>query len=206
MTVAESPLNDPFLKGSPLTKLLGGVQRPHKVFRIGGRLEGVDLALRSVSVEETELAHADAIKRMTSLGGWTRDDFLNDTGEALFAQELRLQLLARALVDPQDPSKTFAQSADELRRYLEADEVVAIFDEFTTFQRSRSPLREAKTLDEVREVADSLGKGLIAETSLQRYDAPTLRVIAIELAAWARKRTRPSSSDTSPPTDSSPAS
>lgn len=198
------PLKDPFLKGSPITKLLGGTQRPHKVFRIAGRLEGTDLAVRSISVEEGEVAHADAMKRMTALGGWTREDFLNDVGEALFHQEMRLQVLARAMVDPQDPSKPFAASADELRRHLEADEVSAIFDEFSTFQKSRSPLREAKSLDEVREVADSLGKGLIAETSLQRYDAPTLRAIAIELAAWARTRTRLSSSPTSPPTDSSP--
>ncbi len=201
--MADSPLNDPFLKGSPITKLLGGTTRPHKVFRISGRLEGYDLAVRAISVEETEIAHAEAIKRMTSLGGWTREDFLNDTGEALFSQELRLQILARAMVDPQDANRAFAQSADELRRYLEADEVSAIFDEFTVFQRSRSPLREARSLEEVREVADSLGKGLIAETSLQRYDAPTLRAIAIELAAWARARTRPSSSATSPQTSSS---
>mgnify|MGYP000337805842 CR=1 FL=1 len=62
--MADSPLNDPFLKGSPITKLLGGTTRPHKVFRISGRLEGYDLAVRAISVEETEIAHAEAIKRI----------------------------------------------------------------------------------------------------------------------------------------------
>ena len=116
---------------------------------------------------------------------------------------MRLQVLARAMVDPQDTSKPFAASADELRRHLEADEVSAIFDGSPRSRASRSPLRGEVSGRGGRD-ADSLGKGLIAETSLQRYDAPTLRAIVIELVAWARTRTRPNSSDTSPQTSSSP--
>ena len=194
---------DRFLKGSDLAKLLAGKQRPTRTFQLeAGRFAGQDLCLRALSLEEAEAANADAIKQLTSRAGWTREDFFNDAGTAIYHQELRLQVIARALVSPRDPSVSFAKDADEARKILEPDEVMAIYEIYAEFQEERSPIRRAKTWAEVEGMADALGKGLISPGSLPRYDSTTLRGIITSLVEWARKRTKPSSSDTSPPTDS----
>lgn len=211
MTVADAadPTRDPFLKGSKLAKLCAGRQRPHRVFRLEhGSLASTDLAVRTLTAEETDAAYAATTKRLTERGGWTRDDFLNDAGESTFQLELKVQYIARAMVDPEDPSKPFAANADEVRRQMEPDDINAVFDELTAFQLERSPLRRAKTWAEVEEVADSLGKGLILPTALQRYDNTSLRLTITALVDALRKRTKLNSSDASPPNgspdDSSP--
>lgn len=200
--MAESDDDTRFLKGSDLAKLLAGKERATRTFQIEGRLAGQDLCVRALSLDESEQANSEAIKHLSARCNWTREDFFNDSGAAIYHQEVRLQIIARALVSPKDTSRTFAKDADEARKILEPDEVLAIFEVYCEFQEERSPIRRAKTWAEVEAAADALGKGLTSVESLPRYDSTTLRAIITSLVAWARTRTRPSSSDTSPPTDS----
>ena len=204
---------DAFIKGSKLSKLLAGRSRPVREFTIeivrDAGPESLRLAVRTLSAEEIATAQMDARRWLTSTGGWTTEDLLSDTGDALLNLETMVQILARALVDPDNHDLPFAaaeKGAAEVRKCFDADEIRACFDEYSRHMQDRSPFRALKTLDEVREVADALGKGLTAPTALQRYDATTLQRIIIELVAQATKRTTLTSSDTSPPTSSPHAS
>jgi hypothetical protein len=131
-----------------------------------------------------------------------REDLIGDAGDAVLNLEVMVQILARALVDPDRTDAPFAADAAELRRCFDVDEVRACFDEYTAHALERSPFRHLKTLAEVREVADALGKGLTQPTSLQRFDTTTLRLIITSLVERAARWTTPNSSATTPPTDS----
>lgn len=206
---------DRFLKGSKLSKLLAGRPRPARRFEIevvrDAGPETLKLAVRALSAQEFAQAQAAATKWLTSTGGWTREDLMSDAGDALLNLETMVQVLARALVDPDNTDLPLAspagdEGAAEVRKLFDVAEIRACFDEYRANETERSPFRLLKTLDEVREVADALGKGLTAPTSLQRYDATTLRLIITALVDRARRWTTPSSSDTSPPTPSPDAS
>lgn len=206
--------DDRFLKGSKLSKLLAGRERPWRRFDLqvtrDATTQTVTLGVRTLSVHEQEQAHAEAIKWLVGTGGWVREDLVGDAGDATLNLEVMTQTLARALVDPDEPTKPFAADAAELRRCFEVDEVVACFEEYNAWCVERSPMRHAKNIAEVREIADALGKGLMASTALMRFDATTLRSIITELVAPRATWTKPSSSATSQPSasreDSSPSS
>lgn len=202
---------DRFLRGSKLSKLLAGRSRPARHFDLevarDKGAETIKLAVRVLSAQEFEQAQAAAVKWLTATGGWSREDVMGDAGDALLNLEVMVQVLARALVDPENPDLPLAavaadEGAAEVRRMFDVDEIRACFDEYRTHETERSPFRALKTLADVREVADALGKGLMEPTSLQRYDATTLRLIISALTARARRWMMPSSSDTSPPTSS----
>ncbi len=203
-----------YLKGSKLSKLLAGRERPVRRFdlevvRESGP-ETLRLAVRTLSTEEQAKAHAEATKFLTGLGGWRSEDILTDLGNSILNLEVMVQTLALALVDPERPSSSLAADAAEVRRCFDVDELRACFDEYERHALERSPFRHLKTLAEVREVADALGKGLMQPTSLQRYDVNSLQLIITSLVDPRRRWTTPSSSDTSPPPaspdDSSPNS
>lgn len=201
---------DKFRVGSGLAKLLAGRARPHKVFSLDvTRADGtqsITLAVRSLSAGDATRAHAEAVKWLTGTGGWQREDLLGDAGDAILNLEVMVQTLALALVDPEKPDVAFAADAAEVRRFFEVDEIRAAWDEYSAWATERSPFRALKTLDEVREVADALGKGQASPTSLPRYDVTSLRAIITALVDRRARWTTPSSSDTSPPTDSPEAS
>lgn len=206
---------DKFLKGSKLTKLLAGRSRPVREFSVevvrDAGPEPLRLAVRTLSAEEIAAAQMAARRWLTSTGGWSTEDLLSDTGDALLNLETMVQILARALVDPDNHELPFASAegaaaAAEVRKCFDADEIRACFDEYSRHAQDRSPFRKLKTLDEVREVADALGKGLTAPTALQRFDATSLQLIITELAARVTKLTTRTSSATSPPTSSPPDS
>lgn len=198
--------DDRFLKGSKLSKLLAGRERPWKRFTLEivreSGPERLEIGVRTLTAQDQEEAHAEAVKWLVSMGGWMREDLVGDTGDAVVVLETMVQTLARALVDPDEPSKPFAKDAGELRRCLDVDEIRVCFDEFNAWSLERSPLRYAKSLAEIKEVADALGKGLMGPTALTRFDATTLRSIITELVARRATQTRPNSSDTSSPTAS----
>lgn len=201
---------DRFLKGSRLAKLLAGRARPHRVFTLevvrDAGPEAIILAVRAVSAEEQATAQADAVRWLTSTGGWSREDLLSETGDAMLNLAVMCEVLSRSLVCHDAPDQQFAASSAEIRRVFEVDEIRACFEEFAAFQRERSPFRHMKSLAEVREVADALGKGLISPTNLPRYDSTTLRDIITTLVARGASAMTESSSATSPPTGSSEGS
>jgi hypothetical protein len=192
--------------GSPLAKLLAGRVRPHKTFsveiaRADGRVT-LPLAMRSLTAEDAERAHADAIKWLVSTGGWQREDLIGDACDAILNLEVMVQTLTRALVDPERPDVAFAVDAAEVRRFFEVDEIRAVWDEYATWSQERSPFRSLKTLAEVKEVADALGKGQASMTSLPRYEYATLRLIITALVGQRATWTTASSSGISQPNDS----
>jgi len=202
------------LKGSKLSRLMAGRERPVRRFSVEvvreSGPESLALAVRTLSAHEQEQAHAEAVKWLVGTGGWMREDLIGDAGDAVLNLEVMVQILARALVDPDKTDTPFAADAAELRRCFDVDEVRACFDEYTAHALERSPFRNLKTLAEVREVADALGKGLTQPTSLQRFDTTTLRLIITSLVDRAARWTTPNSSATTPPiaspADSSPTS
>jgi len=202
------------LKGSKLSRLMAGRERPVRRFSVEvvreSGPESLALAVRTLSPHEQEQAHAEAVKWLVGTGGWMREDLIGDAGDAVLNLEVMVQILARALVDPDKTDTPFAADAAELRRCFDVDEVRACFDEYTAHALERSPFRNLKTLAEVREVADALGKGLTQPTSLQRFDTTTLRLIITSLVDRAARWTTPNSSATTPPiaspADSSPTS
>jgi len=193
---------------------MAGRERPTRRFTVEvvreSGPESLALAVRTLSAHEQEQAHAEAVKWLVGTGGWMREDLIGDAGDAVLNLEVMVQILARALVDPDKTDTPFAADAAELRRCFDVDEVRACFDEYTAHALERSPFRNLKTLAEVREVADALGKGLTQPTSLQRFDTTTLRLIITSLVDRAARWTTPNSSATTPPiaspADSSPTS
>mgnify|MGYP000334775224 FL=1 len=200
------------LAGStPLARLLGGYMPPRKRFTLDVlRCDAAGapvtitlrLAVRAISVEETEEAHAEAVKYLTTKGGHTREDFITSQGDSIMEVELMTQVLARALMDHDDLRAPFAKDAAALRGALFTDEIEACFREYSAWQAERSPIRALRSADELREVVDALGKGRVERTSLLRFDVISLTDIALSLADRVQKQTRPSSSDTSPPSES----
>lgn len=199
---------DRFVKDtrSPLAKLLGDAPVAHRKVEgfegAGGRFKGVSLSLVALSGDVQERATSDAAKHLVSVG-FNREDLYTEIGEGLFGYEIKVQLLSRALRDGNDPTRTFAESADELRKTLEADEVAALFEHLLDYQEERSPLSRARSWEEVEALLVAVGKGLAPPTSLNSYDAASLRFMLRELAARWVTLMKPPSSDTSLPSDSS---
>lgn len=194
--------------GSPLSRLLGGYLPPRKKFTldvlrcndVGAPVTiTLPMAARALSVEETEEAHAAAIQWLVSKGGHQREDLIGSTGDSILECELMVQLLSRALMDPERLREPFAKDAAALRAAFFTDEIDVCFREYSAFQAERSPLRNIRSAEELREVVDALGKGLGSSINLLRYDAISLCSITHSLAALVSTQTRPSSSDTSQP-------
>jgi len=196
---------------SPLSRLLGGFLPPrkrftHDVLRCDdtGALKTITLrlAVRAITVEETEEAHAEAVKYLTTKGGHSREDFITSQGDSIMEAELMTQILARALMDPDNLREPFAKDAAALRGVFFTDELEACFREYSSWQAERSPIRALRSADELREVVDALGKGQMERGSLLRFDVISLSDIALSLADRVQRLTRPSSSDTSSPSES----
>lgn len=199
---------DRFVKDtrSPLAKLLGDAPVAHRKVEgfegAGGRFKGVPLSLVALSGDVQERATSDAAKHLVAVG-FNREDLYTEIGEGLFGYEIKVRLLSRALRDGNDPTRLFAESADELRKTLEADEVAALFEHLLDYQEERSPLSRARSWEEVEALLVAVGKGLAPGTSLNSFDAASLRFMLRELAARWVTLTKPPSSDTSLPSDSS---
>lgn len=222
-----SPTRDPNAGRLAITQLLGGRRRPHKRFVLGisrdaERLD-MEFAVRALSVEEQQTARAEALRYLTATCGWSREDLVTETGETALNLEIMVQLLARALVDPENPDapcaadlsatmsgatapEAWREAASRVRKLLDADEVNACFEHLVAFQVERSPLDSAKSVAEIKEMVEALGKGLLAPSRLARCDRTTLTRIIDALAAEKRTWTTPSSSATSPVTSSPEAS
>ena len=198
-------------KGSPLAKLLDGRPRPFK--RIEGfegcdaRLKGAPLAVVALSGAATEQATTDAVKHLLSIGH-IREDLYTEIGEGVFAWEIKLQFLAKALhvVGPKDELTLFAADATELRAALETDEVSALYEYLGAYQDERSPISRARSWAQVEDELEAVGKGWTDGTSLKRYDSNSLRFMLRELAFRHFSPTSQPSSDTSPSSDTDPSS
>lgn len=190
-------------KRSGLAKALGAGAIPVRVLDgLRGRLEGVAVAVRALPLGEVQKATAAAIRYLTEECGFKEEHLYTELGEGVLDAETKVQLLARALVEPDVPTQTLASSVEELRALLEPDEVSLLFNEFVAWQEERSPLSRAKSWEEVESFVEALGKGRAPTTRLNAYDSSSLRFMLTELAYLHFSPTSPPSSDTSPSSES----
>jgi hypothetical protein len=193
---------------SGLAKLVGDGPVPHRAFPFpgaGGRFgEGTRFAVRALDAESKSRALANAVTWLTTKGGWTRDALYEQNGAAVLDLECKVQVLARALVQPDDARKAFVSGPDELRKLLESDEIAALFEQYLDYEEERSPLAKLRSWEEVEPALVAVGKGYATKTSLLRFDSATrlymLHCMAEQLFGTP---TTPPSSDTSPASDSS---
>lgn len=196
--------------GAKLSQLLGGFAAPHRKFSIAllrANMSGAPVtvnaafAVRALTTGDEEDAHAEAIKFLLTKGAHQREDLIGDSGDSVLRAELMVQLMARALVDPDKPT-TPVGDAGLIRGLLFADELEVCFREYLDFQAERSPIRSLRTRAELDEVIAALGKGRTGEINLQRFDVVSLCSMVRTLAVSVATLTRPNSSDTSPPNES----
>jgi len=191
---------------SSLRELLAGTKIPHVVQPLQGAawgaLAGQRVGLRSlpsgVLVEATGAAIA-----------WCRDvakiderHLYNETGEEALDLEIKVQILAKGLVQPDAPDKPFTEGPADVRELLTPEQVTWLFDRWSAWQRERSPYEVLADEAKIEEVAEALGKGFASPTSLTSYDFGTLRRISLSLVARLRKLTTESSSASKSGTES----
>ena len=188
---------------SPLRRALGasasGVGAVEVVGFDGGgaRVRGGPLARRALAAGEAIRVRTDAHAYLTRQCALSEDAVgYSDAGRALHEFETKLRTIALALVDPSTglPVCVNAKNeadADEARTLLESDEIAGLFELFVDWTNERSPL-QSKTAEEVEAVVEAMGKATTPLSSLNGYDAATLRSIVIALV------NRPSAQTTAP--------
>ncbi len=197
---------------SPLRRALGasasgvGAVKVIEFDGCGGRLRGVPIALRTLTAGESIKVRTDAHAYLTRQCGLSEDAVgYSDAGRALHEFETKLRTIALALVDPSTGAPVCVNAkgeadADEARTLLESDEVAGLFEMFVDWTNERSPI-QSKTAEEVEDLIEALGKATTPTSSLNGFDAATLRCIARALVDRLRAQTSSRSSPTSPSTD-----
>lgn len=194
-----SESGEKYLRGSWLAKLMSVHTRPHRVFTITeGRLKGTTFAVRWLSAEDHTKSIDEARKYLIENGKWDPVDLYTGAGANRLEFESQIQLISRALVDPDAPDTQACAGPEDVRKRLDADEVRRIYDEWDDFQAERSPWRRWKDAAAFEADVDSLGKGLMSEAWLRCFDSASLRSIVQSLVSRLRTQTKDSSADTSP--------
>jgi len=197
---------------SPLRKALGasasgvGAVKVIDFAGCGRRLDGVPLALRTLTAGEDLRVRAEAHAYLVQRLKLSEDAVgYSDAGRAMLDFEVKLRTITLALVEPSGHTPVCANAkgeadADEARTLLESNEIAALFELFVDWTNERSPL-QSKTAEEVDAIVDALGKATMPLSALNGFDAATLRSIARAQAARQRAQTSSRSSDTSPSSD-----
>lgn len=191
---------------SSLRELLAGAKVPHVVQPLQGAawgpLAGQRVGLRSLPSGLLLEATGAAIAWCRDVARLDERHLYSETGEEALDLETKVQILSRALVQPDAPDKSFVEGPADVRELLTPEQVTWLFDRWSLFQRERSPYEVLADEAKIEEVAEALGKGFAPPTSLTSYDFGTLRRITLSLVARLRKLTTPSSSASSSGTDS----
>jgi len=194
---------------SPLRRALGasasgvGAVKVIEFDGCGGRLRGVPIALRTLTAGESIKVRTDAHAYLTRQCGLSEDAVgYSDAGRALHEFETKLRTIALALVDPSTGAPVCVNAkgeadADEARTLLESDEVAGLFEMFVDWTNERSPI-QSKTAEEVEALIEAMGKATMPLSSLNGYDAATLRFIARALVGRLQAQTSSRYSPTSP--------
>lgn len=211
-----NPALDRFVRDerSPLEQMLGTQTVPHQVVEgfegAGGRFAGKRIAVRALSAHERVQAFSEAFKFLTRECGFEREDLYVGRGAEVLDFEAMVRALAFGLVVPAaskgEQPRQLVKNADEVRRKFEDDEINVLFNHLIEYSASRSPLQASQSWEEVEGFLTALGKGLASKTSLSRFAVATLRFMLHELACRHFSPTKPSSSDTSTPSDSGASS
>jgi hypothetical protein len=174
---------------SPLRALLGGEARPLKVVNFPGTQAPVGLwVLRHLENTQARLACLKYVEKTLEA---SLLDVERDTD--IVREETRVQVLFRALRDPEQPERAFAAEPGELRELLTGDQRDALWQLYLEWVDERSPIRRFQSAEEVDAFIDAVGKGSIETTTLGDYDIGSLLFALRRLAT----STRPSSSGSS---------
>ncbi len=193
---------------SPLRRALGasasgvGAVKVIEFDGCGGRLRGVPLALRTLTAGESIRVRTEAHAYLTRQCALSEDAVgYSDAGRALHEFETKLRTIALALVDPSTGAPVCVNvkgdaDADEARTLLEGDEIAGLFELFIDWTNERSPI-QSKTAEEVEALVEAMGKATTPLSSLNGYDAATLRFIARALVGRLQTQTSSRYSPTS---------
>jgi hypothetical protein len=190
------------LDGQPslLAKLFaGGAARPLRVTEFPGTTTPV--GLWELKRYEADEATIDAVAFLESI---KIPDAAIAADPTIADAERRVQILFRALRDPQAPERPFCGSPTELRTLLTADQIDALFDQYLDLLEERNPKAKLRSPEEVDGLISVWGKlDSTARASICSYDGGSLRSIALLLAARCLKQMQASSSPASFSNDSS---
>lgn len=199
-----SPSIESMVKGpSPLSRLLGDGVRPIKIVQFPGeRGEAYKLQVGIYNLfdSETRSARIDAMEYLSTKLKLTEMHLARDP--SLGEEEVKSQLLFRALRDAANPVMPFATDVQQLRDRITPDEREALFAAYLEFVDERSPMKHIKSSTEVDELISALSKPSLGERSLTSYDSASLRSIVMSLVDRCVKLTKQLSSDSSPVSDS----
>lgn len=188
---------------STLRELLGGAAVVTRTLTLGeglpperaeaawGPLAGHAVAIRALPAGTHVECVAAALAFLVEERKMDRDDVYGGLGSSAVDLEYKVQVLARALVVADGKGTTpWAESAAEVRALLpSADHVSWLYERHLEWQRERSPYDTLRDDAAIQEVAVALGKGYRSPTSLNGYDAATLRSIVTALADLHSKLT-----------------
>jgi hypothetical protein len=104
-----------------------------------------------------------------------------------YADEVTLQILARALRDPDDIGKPLAESVADLRDNTTSDERAAIFDLYVELQREVDPARAEMTEADALEILEHVKK----KDSTRLVDIGSSRLASFLLFMASRQWTLP---------------
>lgn len=113
----------------------------------------IDVALRALSNADIQHAMFEAEAHFKK-----NEIELSLSTAELFEDEQTTQILARALRDPEDPSKPFAKDADELRRLITRDEKDILVDSYNAFIKEVSPSGKVLSESEIKDLFERLKK------------------------------------------------
>lgn len=118
-------------------------------------MEELRLVVVPLFVDELQQAHAEAEERFRELGIevtlLTADDFTS---------ELHLQILSRALRDPEDSElrTPMFRGASELRSNSTADERTLLVDEYVEVQAAANPAQDSMSDEVFEQIQDAIKK------------------------------------------------
>jgi len=186
-----------------LSKMLGGAQR-FEVCRTTWPKTDVKIGLRLLSDWEVQEA-------MSKTRAWAEGEKIQ-TGpdrmdDAEFVARYACEVLSIALCDPEKPTEGLVSCADELAKTATREEIDRLSTEMSDHQEAFAPFPEQLNDDELKRLVDALKKAPRTAATTCRPLAPsTLRRCIISLVNPPKEPTGSSSSPSSPPTGTTPAS
>lgn len=195
---------------SSLREWLSLQKPPHIVVDLRGEgwggLNGQRVGLRSLSAGAMSECVGAAIAWCAKNAGIGHEHLYTEVGQESLEVHTRVELLARALVQPDDSERPFVEGPADVRELLTPEQVTWLFERFSDFQITRSPYELLQEHGGLERVVDDLSKGYRSPTSLNSFDGVTVRRISAALVARLARQTMPSSSASSSPAASSDAS
>lgn len=171
-------MSESFLKGSWLARQFAEGAVPCKSFvydGCGDRFNGKVWALRPTVAVDHQDALAYARKWLEQKGWRTEELQLGEIGQSALEQVAKASMLARALVDPADPTTLACADGAQVLTLLHTEEIDYLYEMLVEYQAERSPLaRGDLDLSKMDEVLDDLGKELMPPTWWRSYGSASL--------------------------------